>query len=128
MQIIINPRKFKIMQKHITTPLQNGNTISLKRPVILSIRDSRTKQYVQTTIYLEPNDPRTDEQVIKEFKQGRKSQITDKRQFNKAAKLANFNKTSNWTTGPVYPNPGIEMQLEKPDLSLMQQIKSVLNK
>lgn len=116
------------MQKHVITPLQNGNFTSLKRPVILHIRDPKSKQYTQTTIYVEPNDPRTDEQIIKEFKSGRKSQIQDKRNFNKAAKLANFNKTANWATGPVYPNPGIEMQLDRPDLSLMQQIKSLLTK
>jgi hypothetical protein len=76
---------------------KNANTgfipLEGKRPVILEIQDNRSKQMVQTTIYVEFNDPRTNEEIRKQFKQGRKAQIQDKRNFNKAAKLANFNKT-----------------------------------
>ena len=112
---------------------KNANTsyqpIQGKRPVILEIRDSRTKQMVNTTIYVDLQDTRSNEEIRKSFKRGRKAQITDKRNFNKATKLANFNKTFDLPTSKkLTGNGAIILPEDKRDMQSANAIKSLFYK
>jgi hypothetical protein len=115
MQNTSKPQKMQNTSKNANATDQvNLASAASKRPVIMSLRDPRTKQYNETTIYVEIEDNRDDQEIIQEYK----SQLKLSRELHRE-KLNQFKLTKNpngTTSGRVfnwsYKDPSIQMQLD----------------
>lgn len=108
-----------MQNKETKTDLANINFVAMKRPVQIALRDPRTKAYNTTIIYVDSNDPRSDYEVAKDYKDNLKLSKQILREKNKQLKLS---KNPNGTVSRVF-----NWQYKDPRGQLKQDLEESLD-